>query len=141
MLEVVVGDVSAECDSGDAGEAVVEAGPDARVDDLGAEVVGRVEVLHCVEVAGGPGRNWAPLLRTKGCTFAAHGVCGARNAGGVNRHTPGPGASVGKVDVVPIGVIRPSPVRARMTWLAATKPILCPAFLAWPSGIAASAAA
>src|SRR5947209_6996844 len=64
---------------------------------------------------GGPGRNWAPLLRTKGCTFATHGVCGARYAGGVKRHTPGPGAIVGKVDVEASGVTRPSPVRARMT--------------------------
>src|SRR5437588_11370561 len=64
---------------------------------------------------GGPGRNWAPLLRTKGCTFATHGVCAARYAGGVKRHTPGPGAIVAKVDVEASGVTRPSPVRARMT--------------------------
>src|SRR5436305_15298057 len=64
---------------------------------------------------GGPGRNWAPLLRTKGCTFATHGVCDARYAGGVKRHTPGPGAIVGKVDVDASGVTRPSPVLARMT--------------------------
>ena len=28
-----------------------------------------------------------------------------------DRHTPGPGGSVGKDDVIPIGVIRPSPIR------------------------------
>src|ERR1700704_5380699 len=39
VLEVVVGDVGAECDPGQAGEAVVEAGPHTCVDDLGAEVV------------------------------------------------------------------------------------------------------
>src|SRR5207248_11765041 len=90
---------------------------------------------------GGPGRNCAPLPRMKGWTFATHGVCGVRYAGGVSRHTPGPGVRVGKVDVEPIGVIRPSPVWARVTWLAATRPTFWPASLAWPSGITASAAA
>ena len=54
VLEVVVGDVRAECDAGETGEAIVEAGPDAGVDDLGAKVVGGVEVLNGVEVAGRP---------------------------------------------------------------------------------------
>src|SRR5437868_657217 len=89
---------------------------------------------------GGPGRNWEPLVRMKGRTFAAHGVCGAAN-GDVRRYTPGPGVSVGNVNVEAIGVCRPSPVRARMTWLAATQPILWPASFAWPLGIAASAVA
>ena len=40
--------------TGDAGEAVVEAAPDARVDDLGSHVVGRVEVLYRVQVSGRP---------------------------------------------------------------------------------------
>src|SRR5581483_11352719 len=54
VLEVVVGDVRAERDAGETGEAIVEAGPDARVDDLGAKVVGGGEVLDGVEVAGRP---------------------------------------------------------------------------------------
>ena len=40
VREVVGGDLRAEGDPGEAGEAVVEASPDARVDDLGSEVVG-----------------------------------------------------------------------------------------------------
>ena len=45
-----------------------------------------------------------------GRTFPTHGVCGGAN-GGVIRHTPGAGGNVGNDDVVPIGIIRPSPVR------------------------------
>src|SRR5881398_584940 len=40
----------------------------------------------------------------KGRTFPTHGVCGGGNAGGVSRHTPGPGGSVGNEDDTPIGV-------------------------------------
>ena len=75
-----------------------------------------------------------------GCTRAAHGICAGAN-GGVRRHTPGPGLSVGKLDVIPIGISRPSTLRARITWLAATRPICTPDTLAGPSGIAASASA
>ena len=39
--------------------------------------------------------------------FAIHGVCGAAK-GGVSRHTPGPGGSVGKDELTPTGVMRPS---------------------------------
>src|SRR2546429_4383792 len=53
VLEVVLRDVLAESDSGEAGERIVHAGPQPGVDDLGAEVVDRVEMPNCVQVAGG----------------------------------------------------------------------------------------
>src|SRR5438105_12959079 len=53
VLEVVLCDVLAESDSGEAGERIVHAGPQPGVDDLGAEVVDRVEMPNCVQVAGG----------------------------------------------------------------------------------------
>ena len=52
VAEVVRGDLRAEGDAGEDGEAVVHASPDARVDDLGSEVVRAVEVLHRVQVSG-----------------------------------------------------------------------------------------
>src|SRR5438105_14428446 len=51
VLEVVLRDVLAESDSGEAGERIVHAGPQPGVDDLGAEVVDRVEMPNCVQVA------------------------------------------------------------------------------------------
>ena len=75
-----------------------------------------------------------------GRTFPTHGVCAGAN-GGVRRHTPGPALSVGKLDVIAIGIVRPSTLRAWITWLAATRPICTPDTLAGPSGIAASASA
>ena len=54
---------------------------------------------------------------------------------------PGPGLSVGKIDVIAIGSVSASRLRPRITWLAATTPILFPACLAGPSAIADSAAA
>src|SRR5437879_4888675 len=56
---------------------------------------------------GGAGRNRFGLSRMNGLTEATHGVCGARYAGGVRRHTPGPGARVGNADVDAIGVTSP----------------------------------
>src|SRR2546429_7429747 len=53
VLEVVLRDILAESDSGEAGERIVHAGPQPGVDDLGAEVVDRVEMPNCVQVAGG----------------------------------------------------------------------------------------
>src|SRR3954452_9520415 len=89
---------------------------------------------------GGAGRNWPALFRMNGCTLPTHGVCAAAN-GGVRRQMPGPGLSVGKIDVIKIGSVSASRLRPRITWLAATTPILFPACLAGPSGIADSAAA
>src|SRR5690242_17598672 len=63
---------------------------------------------------GGGGRNCLALFRMKVCTFAIHGVCAGAN-GGVSRYTPGAGASIVNVDVVAIGVIRPSSVRSLIT--------------------------
>ena len=60
-----------------------------------------------------------------GRTFPTHGVCGDAN-GGVSRHTPGAGGNVGNDDVVPIGVIRPSPVRKAMMFVAAVWPTSVP---------------
>src|SRR4029078_10182843 len=68
---------------------------------------------------GGGGRKRAALGRRDGSIVPAHGVCGARYAGGVRRHTPGPGVLVGNDDVDPIGVRRPSPVRRAMMFVAA----------------------
>ena len=56
MRQVVLRDLTAELDAGLAGEAVVDAAPDAGVDDLGPEIGGRREVTHGVQVAGRPGR-------------------------------------------------------------------------------------
>src|SRR5262249_3544554 len=55
VVEVVFGDLAAEGDAGDAGEAVVQPGPEPGVDDLAAEVAGRGEVPHRVQVPGRPG--------------------------------------------------------------------------------------
>src|SRR5215471_8041256 len=71
---------------------------------------------------GGGGRNWSALFRMNGRTFATQGVCGGRYAGGVNRHTPGPGARVGKNDVEAIGVCSPSPSRSAISFAAASAP-------------------
>ena len=87
---------------------------------------------------GGAGRNWSALFRMNGRTDATHGVCGARY-GGVNRHTPGPGASVGNDDVDAIGVWSPSPSRSAISFAAARAPYRMPTTLDWSSGIAASA--
>src|SRR6266851_1991450 len=75
---------------------------------------------------GGGGRNWSPLCRMKGRTFATHGVCGAKYAPGVRRHTPGPGVSVGNDDVEPIGVTRPSPSRSAISLAAVRSPYPIP---------------
>src|SRR5581483_505701 len=50
VLEVVVGDLLAELHTGDDGEAVVEASPDARVCDLRSHVVRSREMLHGVQI-------------------------------------------------------------------------------------------
>src|SRR5436309_14189087 len=52
VLEVVLRDVLAESDSGEARERIVHAGPQPGVDDLGAELVDRDEMPDCVQVAG-----------------------------------------------------------------------------------------
>ena len=52
--------------------------------------------------------------------------------GGVSRHTPAPGFFVSKDDVVPIGVILPSPVRRAMMLFAAASPTLLPLPFAGP---------
>src|SRR6266545_8033476 len=54
--EVEVRDLAAEDDAGHAGEVVVQARPEAGVDDLVAEVVRRVEVPYRVQVPRRPGR-------------------------------------------------------------------------------------
>ena len=54
VSEVVLRDVAAKDDAGDAREAVVQARPDPRVDDLRAKVVRRFEVAHGIEVSGRP---------------------------------------------------------------------------------------
>src|SRR5215216_8128611 len=51
---------------------------------------------------GGSGRNLSTLCRTNGRTLPTHGTSGAPN-GGVSRHTPGPGGSVGKGVLTAIG--------------------------------------
>lgn len=58
---------------------------------------------------GAAGKNWSALSSPNGRMVAIHGVCGAAYPGGVSRQTPGPGASVRKGEVEPIGVCRPSP--------------------------------
>src|SRR4029453_7189999 len=54
VREVVLGDVAAEDDAGDAREVVVQPRPKSSIDDLVSEVVGLVEVPHCVQVAWRP---------------------------------------------------------------------------------------
>ena len=54
--EVELRDLVAEDDAGDAGEAVVQARPEAGVNDLVAEVVRPVEVPYRVQVPRRPGR-------------------------------------------------------------------------------------
>src|SRR5262245_1752995 len=87
---------------------------------------------------GGGGRNRSALGTTNVRTSPTHGVCGAAYAGGVSRHTPGPGVRVGNVVVTPIGVRRPSPARMARSWVADACPTPIPSVLAWPSGMAAS---
>ena len=55
VIEAVVGDFPPEMDADLAGPAVVEAAPEPRVDDLLAELVCRVEVVHGIEVSGRSG--------------------------------------------------------------------------------------
>ena len=78
---------------------------------------------HCgLDSDGGAGGwNWSARCRMNVLTDPTHGVCGAWY-GGVRRQTPGLGGSVGNDDVEPIGVTRPSPMRAAITRLAATDP-------------------
>src|SRR4249919_44008 len=71
---------------------------------------------------GGGGMNRSAVGTTNGWTCPTHGVCGAANAVGVRRHTPGSGVFVGNTEVVPIGVWRPSPVRRDMICCAAAWP-------------------
>ena len=88
---------------------------------------------------GGGGRNWSGRCRMNGVTDPTHGVCGAWNAGGVRRQTPGPGVSVENGEVEAIGVTSPSPVRPRITPRAATDPKNVPRYFDRLFGIAAIA--
>src|SRR6266436_5530272 len=52
MPEVVLRNVAAERYARDAGEVVMQARPEARIDNLVAEVIRHVEVVHSVQVPG-----------------------------------------------------------------------------------------
>ena len=84
---------------------------------------------------GGGGRNWSCLCRTNGRTFATHGVWGARKAGGVNRHTPGPAGSVVNVEVEVSVVARLSVLRMATIWSDASSPTISPLVFADPCGM------
>jgi hypothetical protein len=55
VLEVVHSDLTAEDDAGDAGEVLVQSGPEPRVDDFVAEVIRHLEVPQRVHVSGRSG--------------------------------------------------------------------------------------
>jgi hypothetical protein len=54
--EVILSDLAAEIDAGDAGEPVVQTAPDPRVDDLGPQLRSCGEVAGGVEIARSAGR-------------------------------------------------------------------------------------
>src|SRR5690242_7688241 len=55
VVKAVVRDLLPELDSGLTGPAVMESAPKSRVDDLLAELICRVEVVHGVQVSGRSG--------------------------------------------------------------------------------------
>jgi hypothetical protein len=87
-----------------------------------------------VSAGGGPGRpNCAPSRTISGFTPPSHGVRNGADAGGVGRHTPGPGGRVNGTDA-----LRPSFARWLIRVSAASSPNAAPCRLAVPSGICAS---